>query len=246
MIKDISVIIPLHNESKNIMILYDKLKKELERLSRDYEIIFVDDGSDDDTFRILTDIYEKDTSVNIISFDRNYGQTAGLAAGFKFAKGNIIITMDGDLQHDPEDIHKFIDKIQDGYDMVGGWKVKRSDNFFTRRLPSLIVNRVISFLFKVKMHEVSSTYKAYKKDVVKNIFLYGGLHRFIPLLIESNCSVCEVEIRHNKRLYGKSHYNIGRVGSVIHDLVMLLWARGDKSSKPKKLVYSIKDMKYHK
>lgn len=246
MLKDISVIIPIHNESKNVERLYLKLKKVLEPLKKDYELVFVDDGSRDNTFQHLCEIYNNDKDVNIIRLTKNFGQTSGLAAGFDFARGEIIITMDGDLQHDPEDIPRFLEKIYLGYDLVNGWKKKRADNIFTKKIPSLIANRLIGLLFNLNLHDACSTFKAYRKGIVKDIELYGELHRFIPLLIKKKViSICEIEINCNKRLYGKTHYGLGRIKRVLLDIFLLWIMRGNFTRYPFKLKYSIKEVKCH-
>lgn len=246
MIKDISVVIPLQNEEKNVEIFYRRLKKTLDSINKNYEMIFIDDGSEDNTYKNLNKIYETDSYVNVIRLDRNYGQTAALAAGFDFAKGEIIFTMDGDLQHDPADIPKFLEKFHSGYDMVSGWRRERLDNFLTRKLPSLVVNRIIRVLFDINLHDIVSTYKAYRKEIIKGITLYGELHRFIPLLIKKDVSICEVEIKHNKREYGQSHYGLSRIGRVAWD-IFLLWTkqRNNKKMSLPRAVYSIKEIKHH-
>lgn len=246
MTKDISVIIPLQNEEKNVEIFYFSLKKALDCTNKSYEMIFIDDGSEDNTCQNLYKIYRVDSYVNVIRLDKNYGQTAAIAAGFDFARGGIIFTMDGDLQHDPFDIPKFLEKIYSGYDMVSGWKRKRSDNFLTRKLPALVANRIIGFLFNINLRDIGSTYRAYRKEIIKDIKLYGELHRFIPLLIKKDISICEVEIKHNKRIYGQSHYGLSRIGRVGWD-IFLLWImqRNHKKMSLPKSIYSIKEIKSH-
>jgi glycosyltransferase involved in cell wall biosynthesis len=241
--KDLSVVIPLNNEAKTLEYFYLKLKGTLKDLGKAYEIIFVDDGSDDGTFQGLCKIYSLDRDVNILRLKRNYGQAAALAAGIDFARGGIILTMDGDLQHNPSEIPKFLEKIYSGYDVVSGWKRIRSDSILTRRLPSLIVNKIIRMVFKIKIHEVSSSYRAYRRNIIKGIGLYNGMHRFIPLLIKHDTPICEVEISCNKREYGRSHYNLGRVLEIIRDLILIATGKNKQRKDLLKIVYSITEIR---
>src|SRR4030043_1462766 len=177
----VSVLIPIYNEEGNLSLLYDKLDLALKKIGRAYEIIFVDDGSSDGSLDILLDLRDRNPNVKIISFSRNFGQTAALSAGIDFSKGDIIIPMDGDLQNDPEDISALLQKIEEGYDVVSGWRKDRKDPFFTRRFPSMIANKMISLIGGVRLHDYGCTLKAYRRDVLKNIRLYGEMHRFIPI-----------------------------------------------------------------
>jgi len=177
----VSVLIPVYNEEGNLPLLYDKLDSALKKMRRAYEIIFVDDGSSDGSMDILLNLREKDPNVKIVSFSRNFGQTAALSAGIDSSKGDIIIPMDGDLQNDPEDILPLLQKIEEGNDVVSGWRKSRKDPFFTRRLPSMIANRIISWIGGVYLHDYGCTLKAYRRDILKNIRLYGEMHRFIPI-----------------------------------------------------------------
>lgn len=215
----LSIVIPLYNEEENIHILYEKLKASLDLLKMEYEILFVDDGSTDRTLSILEEIQAKDKSVVVLSLRRNFGQTAGFAAGFDFARGDVIITMDGDLQNDPADIPKLLDLIKD-HDLVSGWRKKRKDPFFTRRLPSIIANWLISNVTGVKLHDYGCSLKAYRRDVIKNLKLYGEMHRFIPAIASwYGVRVAEVETVHYPRLRGKSKYGISRTIKVVLDLI---------------------------
>jgi len=215
----LSIVIPLYNEEENVHILYEKLKASLDLLKMEYEILFVDDGSTDRTLPILEEIQAKDKSVVVLSLRRNFGQTAAFAAGFDFARGDVIITMDGDLQNDPADIPKLLDLIKD-HDLVSGWRKKRKDPFFTRRLPSIIANWLISNVTGVKLHDYGCSLKAYRRDVIKNLKLYGEMHRFIPAIASwYGVRVAEVETIHYPRLRGKSKYGISRTIKVVLDLI---------------------------
>jgi len=215
----ISVVIPVFNEEENIPVLYDKLKRVLESMGKDYEIIFVDDGSTDRTLEILESIQKADGHVIVLSLRRNFGQTAAFAAGFDFARGDIIITMDADLQNDPEDIPKLLEFMKD-YDLVSGWRKERKDPFFSRRLPSMIANWLISKVTGVRLHDYGCSLKAYKKDIVKNLRLYGEMHRFIPAVASwYGVRIAEVPVKHYPRFRGKSKYGISRTFKVLLDLV---------------------------
>jgi len=215
----LSVIIPLYNEEENIPLLYEKLKQYLNSLEKEYEIVLVDDGSTDRTLSILEEIQSKDNKVVVLSLRRNFGQTAAFAAGFDFARGDIVITMDGDLQNDPADISKLLELIRD-HDLVSGWRKKRKDPFFSRRLPSLIANWLISNVTGVKLHDYGCSLKAYRRDVIKNLKLYGEMHRFIPAVASwYGVRVAEVEVAHHPRLKGRSKYGISRTIKVVLDLI---------------------------
>jgi len=215
----LSVIIPLYNEEENVQILYEKLKESLLPLVKEYEILFVDDGSSDRTLSILEEIQSKDNRVVVLSLRRNFGQTAAFAAGFDFARGDIVITMDGDLQNDPADISKLLELIKD-HDLVSGWRKKRKDPFFRRRLPSVVANWLISNVTGVKLHDYGCSLKAYRRDVIKNLKLYGEMHRFIPAVASwYGVRVAEVEVAHHPRLKGRSKYGISRMIKVVLDLI---------------------------
>ncbi|RLE10813.1 MAG: glycosyltransferase, partial [Candidatus Aminicenantes bacterium] len=200
--------------------LYQRLKRVLDRLQLAYELIFVDDGSTDRTPTILHQLYENDERVKIIRLRKNFGQTAALQAGFDYARGEIIISMDGDLQHDPEDIPRFLAKMEEGYDVVSGWRKKRVDNLWLRRIPSLVANRIMKWLSGVEIHDFGTTFKAYKKEVIKGIHLYGELHRFIPALTSrAGVKITEIPIKNVVRQKGKSKYGLSRVRRVFFDLI---------------------------
>jgi glycosyltransferase involved in cell wall biosynthesis len=218
-IKSISVVIPLYNEEENVEELHRRLTEVLKELQRKYEIIYVDDGSTDGTPQLLETLAHDDEHVIVLSLRRNFGQTAAFAAGFDFASGDVIVTMDGDLQNDPSDIPKLLQYI-DGYDLVSGWRKKRRDPFFRRRLPSMIANWLISTVTGVKLHDYGCSLKAYRREVIKNLRLYGEMHRFIPAVASwYGVRVTEVETKHHPRLRGKSKYGISRTIKVVLDLI---------------------------
>jgi len=216
----LSLVIPVFNEAKNLPILHEEIAKSCIKLGITFEIIFVDDGSLDNSFFVLKKIQKEDNSVKIIKLRKNFGQTAALSAGFDQARGEIVITMDADLQNDPLDIQQFIEKIHEGYDIVSGWRKKRKDKFFSRRLPSMIANWLISRITKVKLHDYGCTLKAFRKEIIKNIKLYGELHRFIPAIAsQMGVSIAEIKVNHRPRRFGKSNYSIFRFPRVILDLL---------------------------
>ncbi len=215
----VSIVVPLYNEEENVDILHERLREALEQMGLEYEILYVDDGSTDTTLSKLEAIQLKDKSVVVLSLRRNFGQTAAFAAGFDFARGDIVVTMDGDLQNDPKDIPKMLELIKD-YDLVSGWRKKRKDPFFTRRVPSILANWVISKVTGVKLHDYGCSLKAYRRDVIKNLKLYGEMHRFIPAVASwYGVRVAEVETTHYPRLRGKSKYGLSRTIKVILDLI---------------------------
>mgnify|MGYP000041114180 CR=1 FL=1 len=217
---ELSIVIPLYNEEENIGPLYAQLKEALDGLGRSYEIIVVDDGSTDRSFDILKGLHEGDERLKVIRFRRNFGQTAAFAAGFDRSQGEVVITMDADLQNDPADIPLLLEKIEEGYDVVSGWRVKRKDPFLTRRLPSMVANWLISHVTGVHLHDYGCSLKAYRREVVKNVQLYGELHRFIPALASwMGISVAEVPVRHHPRRFGRSKYGLSRTARVLLDLI---------------------------
>jgi len=217
---DLSVIIPVFNEKDNIEPLYSRLRPVLEELGRPYEIIFVDDGSGDGGFDAIKALSKRDAAVRALRLCRHFGQTAALAAGFDYAKGGIFITMDGDLQNDPKDIPLLLKKMQEGYDIVSGWREKRKAPLFTKKIPSWLANRLISAITGVSLHDYGCTLKVYKRGALKNINLYGEMHRFLPALASWNgVSIAEVPVRHHARLHGRTNYGLSRTSRVILDLI---------------------------
>jgi glycosyltransferase involved in cell wall biosynthesis len=217
-----SVVIPFFNEQENILPLYMRVTEVMEALGEPYEMIFVDDGSRDQTFRILNDIYENDRRVHAVRLRRNFGQTAALKAGFDFAQGDIIISMDGDQQHEPEDIPLLLEKIREGFDIASGWRADRQDPWLTRRFPSQVANWMMAKLSGVPLHDFGTTFKAYRREIIQQVQLYGEMHRFIPALAKiTGASIVEVPIRNYKRSSGKSNYNLSRTFRVFFDLISI-------------------------
>lgn len=217
---DISIVIPLLNEEENVEEAYRQVKLVLSDMGRPYEMLFVDDGSRDKTLSILKGIASRDVSVRVISFRKNFGQTAAMSAGFDYARGKIVIPMDGDLQNDPKDIPRLVAKVEEGYDVVSGWRKERKDTFLTRRLPSMTANWLISKITGVHLHDYGCTMKAYRKEVVQNLNLYGEMHRFLPALASIyGVTVAEVVVQHHPRLRGKSKYGLSRILKVFLDLM---------------------------
>lgn len=216
----LSIVLPLLNEEENIHLLYDEIKQAIEPMEEDHEIIFVDDGSSDKSLELLQGIQEKDDSVVVVSFRRNFGQTAAMSAGFDYATGDVIVTMDADLQNDPNDIPMMIEKIKEGYDVVTGWRFDRKDKFLSRRLPSIIANKIISVTTGVSLHDYGCTLKAFRKEVIKSVKLYGEMHRFIPAIASGmGISFTEVKVNHRARRFGTSKYGISRTVRVVLDLL---------------------------
>jgi glycosyltransferase involved in cell wall biosynthesis len=215
----VSVVIPLFNEEENVRELYSRLKSVMDASGNDYEIIFVDDGSTDGTLSLLQTVKNGDDSVVVLSLRRNFGQTAAFAAGFDYARGDVIITMDGDLQNDPDDIPKLLELTREN-DIVSGWRKRRKDPFLSRRFPSMIANWLISKVTGVSLHDYGCSLKAYRRDVVKNLKIYGEMHRFIPAVAKwYGVKIAEVETNHHPRLRGKSKYGISRTVRVVLDLI---------------------------
>jgi len=216
----LSVVIPIFNEEGNIGPLYSRLKESLEDLQVDYEIIMVDDGSTDGSFEILKGLQAKDPLLRVVHLRRNFGQTAAFAAGFDYARGEVIVTLDADLQNDPADIPALLDKIEEGYDVVSGWRVERKDPFLSRRLPSMMANSLISKVTGVRLHDYGCSLKAYRREVIEAIDLYGELHRFIPALASwMGISLAEVPVSHQERRFGRSKYGLSRTIKVLLDLL---------------------------
>ncbi len=219
--ESVSVIVPVYNEEESIPILYRSLIEVLEKCGRPYEIIFVDDGSDDRTPAILEDLHRRDGRVVVVTLRKNFGQTAALVAGFDHARGEIIVTIDGDLQNDPADIPKLLEMMDD-YDVVSGWRVDRKDPFLTRRLPSRIANWIISVVTGLKLHDYGCTLKAYRKEIIRNVKLYGEMHRYIPAVAKwAGARVGEIETTHHPRRFGRSKYGLSRTVKVILDLITI-------------------------
>ncbi|MBE9527604.1 MAG: glycosyltransferase family 2 protein [Proteobacteria bacterium] len=219
MSESVSIVIPVFEEEESLPYLYASITEAMDPTGRDYEMLFVDDGSRDATLKVLSELNAKDNRVVVVSFRRNFGQTAAMAAGIDHATGDIIVTMDADLQNDPADIPHMLEKAKE-FDVVSGWRKRRKDPFISRKLPSLIANGLISKVTGVKLHDYGCTLKAYRKEVIKNVRLYGEMHRFIPAIANwYGASITEVETTHHERKYGKSKYGISRTIRVILDLI---------------------------
>jgi len=216
----ISIVIPLHNEQESLGELYRRTRTTMETLEGPWELVFVNDGSTDQTPSLLESLNAADPRVVIIHLRRNYGQTAALMAGFDHARGEVIVALDGDLQHDPEEIPNFLNKISEGYDLVSGWRVTRSDAFLTRTLPSRIANWLMAKISGVQLHDFGTTFKAYRSEILADLRLYGDLHRFVPALSAlSGARMAEIPIKDLGRNRGKSHYGLSRTFRVMFDLI---------------------------
>ncbi len=211
---------PLYNEEENVRPLYKAITNEAESLGLKYEILFVDDGSQDNTFRTASELASNDKRLRVIKFRKNYGQTPAMSAGIDHARGTILITMDGDLQNDPSDIPAFIDKIHEGYDIVVGWRYMRQDRLITRKIPSQIANWMIGKVTGVPIKDNGCSLKAYRAQLIKNIPLYSDMHRFIPAMTSlAGASVAEIKVKHHARKYGVSKYGLSRIYKVLLDLL---------------------------
>jgi glycosyltransferase involved in cell wall biosynthesis len=218
----LSIVIPIHNEEHSLLPLYDRLSSVLDQLHRPYEILFVDDASADRSFELLANLVETDGRLKVIRLRRNFGQTAALSAGFHEAKGDVIIAMDGDLQHAPEDIPALLAKIDEGYDIASGWRKNRVDNAVLRKIPSRIANWLMAKASGMDLRDFGTTFKAYRAEILRDVNLYGELHRFIPALASFyGARVAEVPIRSVQRASGDSHYGIGRTFRVLFDILTI-------------------------
>jgi glycosyltransferase involved in cell wall biosynthesis len=218
----LSIVVPIHNEEPSILPLYDRLTAVLETLRKPFEIIFVDDASTDRSFDLLANLVETDNRLKVIRLRRNFGQTAALSAGFDEAQGSVVVSLDGDLQHDPEDIPALLAKIDEGYDIASGWRRNRIDNALTRKIPSRIANWLMAKVSGMDLRDFGTTFKAYRAEILKDVNLYGELHRFIPALASFyGARVAEVPIRNIPRSSGKSHYGLGRTFNVLFDIITI-------------------------
>lgn len=218
----ISVVIPLYDERENISLLYEKLSLELPLLGREFEVILVNDGSTDGSDELLAEVSRKDARFKVVNLRRNFGQTAAMMAGIDYARGEIIVPMDGDLQNDPADIRRLIEKLAEGYEVVSGWRNDRQDAALRRNFPSRIANRLISWISGVHLHDYGCSLKAYHRDVIKGVKLYGEMHRFIPIYASwRGARVTEIPVNHHPRIHGKSKYGLERVAKVVLDLLVV-------------------------
>ncbi len=219
---EISLVIPLYNEEENVRLLHSKIREVLDQLGKVYEIIFIDEGSRDRTFELLKEIHNENPKVKVIKFRGNFGQSAAMAAGFDTAKGEYVFAMDGDLQNDPRDIPKLLDKLEQGYDVVSGWRKNRKDKLVIRKIPSKIANKLICKVTGVMLHDTGCSLKVFRSEIIKRINLYGELHRFIPALAKiEGAKITEMVVDHHERKFGKSKYNITRTFRVIVDLMAM-------------------------
>ncbi len=217
---DLTVVIPIRNEAPSLEALHQELAEALDRWGRPYEIIIVDDGSTDEGFEILMRLQSRDPSLRLIRFRRNFGQTAAFAAGFAHARGRLIVTSDGDLQNDPRDIPAMVAMLEQGFDIVCGWRRHRKDAFVSRLVPSFLANRLISWATGVTLHDYGCSLKVFRADVVKPLRLYGEMHRFLPAIAsEQGVRIAEVVVNHRSRRHGRSHYGISRTVRVVLDLL---------------------------
>ncbi len=218
----VSLFLPVYNEAENLAALHQKITTAMAQLGHSYEVIYVDDGSTDGSLALLTNFAASDERVRVISFRRNYGQTAAMAAGIDAASGEVLVPMDADLQNDPADITRLLDKLDEGYDVVSGWRANRQDTYFTRVLPSRVANWLISHIGGVPLHDYGCSLKAYRRDVLKDVQLYGEMHRFIPIYASwAGARVAEIPVEHYPRAAGKSKYGLSRTIKVIFDLVTI-------------------------
>lgn len=218
----ISVVLPVYNEEKNIPQLYDELKTVLDKIEGGYEIVCIDDHSEDGSLKILKKIAQENKNVKVASFKWNSGQTAAMSAGIKFASGDIIIPMDSDLQNDPKDIPRFLDKLDEGFDVVSGWRKNRKDFTLSRKLPSYLANILIRNITGVKIHDYGCSMKAYRSEIIKDVLLYGEMHRFIPAYTAwHGGKIVEIVVNHRPRINGKTNYGIARTFYVLMDLVVV-------------------------
>jgi len=219
---EISVFLPVYNEEPNLRPLHSKLDEALKALGRSAEIVYVDDGSTDGSLKILRDIAQLDPRVRVVALRRNYGQTAAMAAGIDAAKGDVLIPMDADLQNDPADITRLLKKLDEGYDVVSGWRKNRKDKMITRKIPSMLANRLISWIGGVPLHDYGCSLKAYRRESLQDVRLYGEMHRFIPIYAAwAGARVTEIPVEHHARTMGKSKYGLSRTIKVVFDLMTI-------------------------
>ncbi len=232
----LSIVVPVYNEEENVRPLYEKIRTVCEAIGRTYEVLFVDDGSQDNTFEVLSELRNQEPHLVVIRFQENAGQTAAMAAGFEFAQGERIISMDGDLQNDPADIPQLLEKLDEDYDLVCGWRRERQDKFWTRRVPSVAANWIISKVTGVAIHDNGCSLKAYRAEVIKQVPLYGEMHRFIPAMSKVvGARIAEMVVKHHPRRFGISKYGLGRIWRVILDilafkLILSIFARQSNPS----------------
>src|SRR6266542_355935 len=219
---EISVFLPVYNEEPNLLPLHAKMDEALKKLGRSAEIIYVDDGSNDGSLQVLRRLAELDKRVRVVALKRNYGQTAAMSAGIDAARGDVLIPMDADLQNDPADIVRLLEKLDEGYEVVSGWRKNRQDKWITRKIPSMIANKLISWIGGVPLHDYGCSLKAYRREALKEVRLYGEMHRFIPIYASwVGARVSEIPVEHHPRTMGKSKYGLSRTLKVVFDLMTI-------------------------
>ena len=219
---ELSVFLPVYNEEPNLPPLHAKLDEALKALGRTAEIIYVDDGSTDGSLKVLRELARLDNRVRVVALRRNYGQTAAMAAGIDAASGEVLIPMDADLQNDPTDIARLLEKLEEGYDVVSGWRKDRQDKLITRKIPSMLANRLISWIGGVPLHDYGCSLKAYRRESIEDVRLYGEMHRFIPIYASwAGARVSEIPVEHHARTMGKSKYGLSRTLKVVFDLMTI-------------------------
>ncbi|MBT5221019.1 MAG: glycosyltransferase family 2 protein [Woeseia sp.] len=219
---DLSIVVPLYNEDESVRPLYESITNAIDPMEREVEIIFVDDGSKDHTFNVAAKIASTDKRLRVVKFRRNYGQTPAMAAGIDLARGKVIVTMDGDLQNDPSDIPSFFEKMDEGYDIVVGWRHDRQDKLISRKIPSRIANWIIGKVTGVSIKDNGCSLKAYRAEVIKQVPLYSEMHRFIPAMASiAGPKIAEIKVKHHARQFGESKYGISRVYKVLLDLMTI-------------------------
>ena len=247
----LSIVVPVYNEEDNIRLLFEKTQTVCEAIGDAYEVLFVDDGSKDKTFAVLSELSKQAPQLAVIRFQKNAGQTAAMAAGFEFAQGQRIISMDGDLQNDPSDIPQLLEKLDEGYDLVCGWRKERQDKFLTRRVPSIVANWIIGKVTGVPIHDNGCSLKAYRASVIKQVPLYGEMHRFIPAMSTvAGARIAEIVVSHHPRRFGKSKYGLGRVWRVMLDIIAFkfiisVFTSRPKPQKPKRLLHRLSDVLFN-
>lgn len=248
----LSIVVPVYNEEDNVRPLFEKIQAVCEAIGDAYEVLFVDDGSQDKTFAVLSELSKQEPQLVVIQFKKNAGQTAAMAAGFEFARGQRIISMDGDLQNDPSDIPQLLEKLDEGYDLVCGWRKERQDKFLTRRVPSIVANWIIAQVTGVPIHDNGCSLKAYRASVIKQVPLYGEMHRFIPAMSTVvGARIAEIAVSHHPRRFGKSKYGLGRVWRVMLDIIAFkfiisVFTSRPKLQKPKKLWQRLSDVLFNR
>jgi glycosyltransferase involved in cell wall biosynthesis len=229
---DISIVVPIYNEEVNIPILYRELVNVLESMGKSFEILFINDGSQDNSLANLICLARNDLRIKVISFGRNFGQTAAMSAGFQYASGEVVLPFAGDLQNDPADIPLILAKLEEGYDVVSCWRRRRKDRWLSRKIPSILANRLISFVSGVYLHDYGCTLKAYRREILRHVRLYGEMHRFIPIYaFWAGAKVTEIAVNHRPRRFGKSKYGLMRTIKVLLDLITVRFL-GSYSTKP--------------